>query len=182
MTANAATRRLARMSRTDPAQFPAVLIVEDDPTIGHHLHLGLQGHGYPTAWCRTGAAALIHVTEAKPRIVFLDLGLPDLDGVERARYVTTAGRIYCGHRHGVATAESWLILVDPAESQRRVAGVSRSTTLPPIWLGHRGSTADMASVRTALRWCRGGRCSSKLVRSCSGVLFALIEGLEVGPG
>jgi CheY-like chemotaxis protein len=128
MTANAATRRLARMSRTDPAPFPAVLIVEDDPTIGHHLHLGLQGHGYPTTWCRTGAAALIHVTEAKPRIVFLDLGLPDLDGVERARYVTTAGRIYCGHRHGVATAESWLILVDPAESQRRVAGVSRSTT------------------------------------------------------
>ena len=35
------------MSRTDPAPFPAVLIVEDEPTIGHHLHLGLQGHGYP---------------------------------------------------------------------------------------------------------------------------------------
>jgi len=44
-----------------------VLIVEDDPTIGHPLHLGLQGHGYPTTWCRTGAAALIHVTETKPR-------------------------------------------------------------------------------------------------------------------
>jgi hypothetical protein len=36
------------MSRTDPAPFPAVLIVEDDPTIGQHLQLGLQGHGYPT--------------------------------------------------------------------------------------------------------------------------------------
>ena len=68
------------MSRTDPAPFPAVLIVEDDPTIGQHIQLGLQGHGYPTTWCRTGAAALIHVTEAKPRIVLLDLGLPDLDG------------------------------------------------------------------------------------------------------
>ena len=115
------------MSRTDPAPFPAVLIVEDDPTIRQHLQLGLQGHGYPTTWCRTGAAALIHVTEAKPRIVLLDLGLPDLDGVERARYVTTAGRTYCGHRHGVETAES-VDLGRSAESQRRVAGVSRSTT------------------------------------------------------
>ena len=75
------------MSRTDPGLLPAVLIVEDDPTIGHHLHLGLQGHGYPTTWCRTGGAALIHVAEAKPGIVLLDLGLPDLDGVDLARTI-----------------------------------------------------------------------------------------------
>jgi CheY-like chemotaxis protein len=62
-----------------------VLIVEDDPTIGHHLHLGLEGHGYPTAWCRTGAAALIHVRESSPKIVLLDLGLPDRDGVDLVR-------------------------------------------------------------------------------------------------
>jgi DNA-binding response OmpR family regulator len=75
------------MSRTDPVQLPAVLIVEDDPTIGHHLHLGLQGHGYPTTWCRTGGAALIHVTQSKPGIVLLDLGLPDIDGVDIARTI-----------------------------------------------------------------------------------------------
>jgi DNA-binding response OmpR family regulator len=75
------------MSRTDSGPLPAVLIVEDDPTIGHHLHLGLQSHGYPTTWCRTGGAALIHVAETKPGIVLLDLGLPDLDGVELARTI-----------------------------------------------------------------------------------------------
>jgi DNA-binding response OmpR family regulator len=73
------------MSRTDPVPLPAVLIVEDDPTIGHHLQLGLEGHGYPTTWCRTGTAALIHARENRPGIVLLDLGLPDLDGVELAR-------------------------------------------------------------------------------------------------
>jgi DNA-binding response OmpR family regulator len=75
------------MSRTDPVQLPAVLIVEDDPTIGHHLHLGLEGHGYPTTWCRTGGAALIEVRETRPGIVLLDLGLPDLDGVDLARRI-----------------------------------------------------------------------------------------------
>src|SRR5512133_2008833 len=54
--------------------------------MGHHLRLGLQGHGYPTTWCRTGGAALFHVTETKPGIVPLELGLPDLDGVELARH------------------------------------------------------------------------------------------------
>ena len=75
------------MSWTDPLPLPAVLIVEDDPTIGHHLHLGLEGHGYPTAWCRTGSAALIQVRESAPKIVLLDLGLPDLDGVDLARTI-----------------------------------------------------------------------------------------------
>jgi DNA-binding response OmpR family regulator len=75
------------MSRTDPVQLPAVLIVEDDSTIGHHLQLGLEGHGYPTTWCRTGGAALIQAREAKPGIVLLDLGLPDLDGVDLARII-----------------------------------------------------------------------------------------------
>ena len=75
------------MSRTDPVPLPAVLIVEDDATIGHHLHLGLEGHGYSATWCRTGAAALIHVREARPGIVLLDLGLPDLDGVDLARTI-----------------------------------------------------------------------------------------------
>src|SRR3954464_3848597 len=75
------------MLRTDTVPRPAVLTVEDDATIGHHLHLGLEGHGYSATWCRTGTAALIHVRETRPAIVLLDLGLPDLDGVELARTI-----------------------------------------------------------------------------------------------
>jgi hypothetical protein len=63
------------MSRTDPGPLPAVLIVEDDPQLGT-TSTSVQGHGYPTTWCRTGSTALIHVTETEAEIVLLDLGLP----------------------------------------------------------------------------------------------------------
>lgn len=73
------------MSPPTPQEGTRVLVVEDDETIGRHLEAGLRGHGYGTAWCRTGRSAL---TEARTRpysIVLLDLGLPDIDGVEVAR-------------------------------------------------------------------------------------------------
>jgi DNA-binding response OmpR family regulator len=73
------------MSRIEPIVPPAVLIVEDDPVIGRHLSLGLQANGYPTTWCTTGAAAQSQVQENGPAIVLLDLGLPDVDGVDLAR-------------------------------------------------------------------------------------------------
>jgi DNA-binding response OmpR family regulator len=72
------------MSWADPLT-PTVLIVEDDPAIGHHLQVGLQSSGYPTTWCRTGSAGLLHAQKAHPDVVLLDLGLPDLDGVDLAR-------------------------------------------------------------------------------------------------
>jgi hypothetical protein len=167
------------MSRTDPAPFPAVLIVEDDPTIGQHLQLGLQGHGYPTTSPhRRSRPHPRHRSQTQNRF-----SRPRPSRPRRCRA--------CALRHYGGThllrSPPWcgdcrveLILVDP--SSRNGAWQAFRDRLPPIWPGHGGSTPDMASVRTALRWCRGDRCSSKLVRSCSGVLFALIEGPEVGPG
>ncbi len=72
------------MSRTDPL-IPSVLVIEDDLAIGHHLQVGLQSGGYLTSWCRTGKAGLDHAQLAHPDVVLLDLGLPDLDGVDLAR-------------------------------------------------------------------------------------------------
>lgn len=62
-----------------------MLVVEDDETIGRHLDAGLRGHGYGTAWCRTGLSALTEARTHAYSIVLLDLGLPDIDGVEVAR-------------------------------------------------------------------------------------------------
>ncbi|MFF7146156.1 response regulator transcription factor [Streptomyces nodosus] len=62
-----------------------VLIVEDDNTIGRHLETGLRSNDYATAWFRTGAGALTEAAQASYDVLLLDLGLPDMDGLDVAR-------------------------------------------------------------------------------------------------
>ncbi|MBV9093235.1 MAG: response regulator transcription factor [Streptosporangiaceae bacterium] len=59
-----------------------VLVVEDDPGIATQLVRGLTRAGYETGSVTTGAAALDWPV---PDVVLLDLGLPDIDGVEVCR-------------------------------------------------------------------------------------------------
>ncbi|GHB50427.1 DNA-binding response regulator [Streptomyces cirratus] len=64
---------------------PTALVIEDDDIIGRHLESGLRGNGYTTTWCRTGSAGLTAAHHDPPDFVLLDLGLPDLDGIDLAR-------------------------------------------------------------------------------------------------
>ena len=80
-----AVRTISPMSRADAADKPQVLVIEDDETIGRHLQDGLRSNGYETSWCQTGGTGLARARESCPAVVLLDLGLPDIDGVEVAR-------------------------------------------------------------------------------------------------
>jgi DNA-binding response OmpR family regulator len=62
-----------------------LLVVEDDETIGSALSSGLQSHGHAVSWHRTGGLALEAAATRAFDLVLLDLGLPDLDGVEVCR-------------------------------------------------------------------------------------------------
>ncbi len=62
-----------------------ILVVEDDPTIGRSLEQALTGEGYDVAHVTDAASAREAFTVAVPDLVLLDLGLPDVDGVELCR-------------------------------------------------------------------------------------------------
>lgn len=62
-----------------------ILVVEDDETIGGVLSSTLSTQGYDVVWRRSGAAALHEAAGSDFALVLLDLGLPDIDGLEVCR-------------------------------------------------------------------------------------------------
>jgi DNA-binding response OmpR family regulator len=62
-----------------------ILLVEDDSTIGEVLASSLRSHGHDVVWERTGTEAIAEARATVVDLVLLDLGLPDLDGVEVCR-------------------------------------------------------------------------------------------------
>lgn len=72
-------------SATAPAAGPAVVLIEDEPQIRRFLRAALLGQGYRLFEAGTGEAGLAEAATRQPEIVILDLGLPDLDGLEVLR-------------------------------------------------------------------------------------------------
>ncbi|HEX7322564.1 MAG TPA: response regulator [Mycobacterium sp.] len=59
-----------------------VLVVDDEPQILRALKINLSARGYEVITASTGAGALRAAAERSPDVVILDLGLPDISGVE----------------------------------------------------------------------------------------------------
>ena len=59
-----------------------VLLVEDDLSLLHTVEENLRGQGYRVQTAVTGTEALEQAGRAVPDVVILDLGLPDMDGLE----------------------------------------------------------------------------------------------------
>jgi two-component system KDP operon response regulator KdpE len=64
---------------------PRVLVVDDEQAIRRFLKVALTSQDYMVFEATSGQDALSAVIASKPDLVILDLGLPDIDGVEVTR-------------------------------------------------------------------------------------------------
>lgn len=62
-----------------------VLVVEDDPLLGDALRVGLAQAGFAADWVRDGRAGLVAAASEPFAALVLDLGLPELSGLELLR-------------------------------------------------------------------------------------------------
>lgn len=61
---------------------PKILVVEDDPAITNLIRTTLDTQEYQYHTAKNGAEALLDAVSYNPDVIILDLGLPDMDGVE----------------------------------------------------------------------------------------------------
>jgi two-component system KDP operon response regulator KdpE len=59
-----------------------ILLIEDEPQVRRFLRVTLQSHGYALIETATGQEGLTQTTSHNPDVILLDLGLPDLGGLE----------------------------------------------------------------------------------------------------
>ncbi len=68
---------------------PLILVVEDDAPIRNLIATTLRSHEYRFITAENGRSAILQATSHSPDVMLLDLGLPDMDGVDIIRQVRT---------------------------------------------------------------------------------------------
>jgi len=66
----------------DPKHRSTALVIDDEPQIRRLLRVTLEASDYRVFDAATGQDGLVQAAQRKPDVILLDLGLPDLDGVQ----------------------------------------------------------------------------------------------------
>ena len=72
---------------------PLILVVDDEKSIRSFLHISIEMQGYKCIDACDGSSALMLAVSRNPDIMVLDLGLPDMDGVEVIKKLRTISQI-----------------------------------------------------------------------------------------
>jgi two-component system KDP operon response regulator KdpE len=166
-----------------------VLVVDDEPQLLRALQVNLHAEGYRVLTALDGTAALQHAENSRPDIILLDLGLPDINGVDvitRIRRSSSTPIIVLSARHGSvdkvraldAGADDYVTKpfgLDELLARLRVAG----RRLTPD-LGEQGPTIDVGDFEVDL-------ANRKVTRDGAGVRltpreWAILELLVRNPG
>ncbi len=143
----------------------SVLVVDDEPQILRALAINLRARHYDVFTAVTGAGALAEAAAHEPDLVVLDLGLPDIDGVEVIRglrgwstapIVVLSGRTDSADKVDAldAGADDYVtkpFAVDELLARLRAAArrAAPGDTSPTVTFGH--TTVDLAARRVTVR-------------------------------
>jgi two-component system, OmpR family, KDP operon response regulator KdpE len=153
-----------------------LLVVDDEPQILRALRINLHARQYDVVTAGTGRGALDAATEAHPDLVILDLGLPDMDGVEVIRslrkwtqvpIVILSGRMNSAAKVDALDAGADDYVTKPfsvEELLARIRAVTRRTTEPervePVQLGR--WTVDLSDQVIYVTPANGGASDAQL--------------------
>ena len=71
---------------------PLILVVEDDTAVRNLIVTTLETHDYRFQAAPTGEIAIMEAASHNPDVILLDLGLPDMDGIDIIRKIRTCPR------------------------------------------------------------------------------------------
>ena len=72
---------------------PKVLIADDEPNIREVISFALERAGFATSTARNGLEALQQVRRAPPDLIILDVGMPEMDGLEVCRQIRKTSEV-----------------------------------------------------------------------------------------
>jgi len=138
-----ATRSAAGLAAA-PTPIPRVLIVDDEPAMLRALRINLRARSYDVTSAPSGRAALAEAAKRPPDAIILDLGLPDVHGVEvirelrawsRAPIIVLSGRTGSGDKIGALEAGADDYVTKPFSMEellaRLRAALRRDGSAPP---------------------------------------------------
>ncbi|MET8328235.1 response regulator [Streptomyces sp. NPDC005181] len=147
-----------------------VLVVEDDPQLVRALVINMQARAYEVDTAPDGTTALGLAAERRPDVILLDLGLPDMDGVEVIRDVRRWARfpiIVLSARRG---SQEMIVALDAGADDyitkpfsmdellaRLRAAVRRTGSAPHLGEREAVTTADFTVDLVARKAVRGDR-------------------------
>lgn len=72
---------------------PVIVVIDDEAQIRRLLRISLEAYGYRVHDAPTAGEGLAEVTKVQPDLVILDLGLPDMDGIEALKKIRSRSSI-----------------------------------------------------------------------------------------